>query len=43
LYANLIREGAINPKTDKRFVIGDVPEVIRAEVESILAGDESAE
>lgn len=43
VYANLIKDGTINPKTDKLFVVEDVPEVIRPEVEAILAGDGNAE
>ena len=43
VYADLIEGGAINPKTGKPYAIEDVPEVIRPEVEAILAGDEDAE
>lgn len=43
VYANLIKEETINPKTGKPYAIEDVPEVIRPEVEAILAGDGNAE
>ena len=43
VYADLIEGGAINPKTGNPYAIEDVPEVIRPEVEAILAGDEDAE
>lgn len=43
VYANLIKEGTVNPKTGKPYAIEDVPETIRPEVEAILAGDEDAE
>lgn len=39
VYANLIRKGTINPKTGKSYTIDDVPSVIRADVEKILAQD----
>lgn len=39
VYANLIKKGAINPKTGKHYTIDDVPSVIRADVEKILAQD----
>lgn len=42
VYANLIEGGAINPKTGKPYAIEDVPEVIRPDVEAILAGDGNA-
>ena len=37
VYADLIRKGTINPKTGKLYMIDDVPSVIRANVEKILA------
>lgn len=37
VYANLIKKGTINPKTGKAYTIDDVPSIIRAEVEKILA------
>ena len=37
VYANLIKKGTINPKTEKPYTIDDVPSIIRAEVEKILA------
>ena len=37
VYANLIKKGTINPKTGKLYTIDDVPSIIRAEVEKILA------
>ena len=37
VYANLIKNGTINPKTGKAYTIDDVPSIIRAEVEKILA------
>ena len=40
VYANLIKEGAVNPKTGKPYTIDDVPAVIRADVEKILAQGE---
>lgn len=40
VYANLIGKCAINPKTGKPYTIDDVPSVIRADVEKILAQDE---
>lgn len=40
VYANLIKKGAINPKTGKPYTIDDVPAVIRADVEKILAQGE---
>lgn len=43
VYADLIRKGAINPKTGKPYVLADVPAVIRCDVEKILASDENAE
>lgn len=43
VYADLIKDGTINPKTGKPFVIGDVPEIIRAQVEALLVGDGNAE
>ena len=43
VYANLIEEDTVNPKTGKPYAIEDVPETIRPEVEAILAGDEDAE
>ena len=39
VYANLIKKGAVNPKTRKPYTIDDVPVVIRADVEKILAQD----
>lgn len=39
VYADLIRKGTINPKTGKSYMIDDVPSVIRADVEKILAQD----
>ena len=39
VYADLIRKGTINPKTGKPYMIDDVPLVIRADVEKILAQD----
>lgn len=39
VYADLIRKGTINPKTGKPYAIDDVPSVIRADVEKILAQD----
>lgn len=39
VYADLISKGAINPKTGKPYMIDDVPSVIRADVEKILAQD----
>ena len=39
VYANLISNGAINSKTGKLYTIDDVPSVIRADVEKILAQD----
>ena len=39
VYADLISKGAINPKTGKSYTIDDVPSVIRADVEKILAQD----
>ena len=40
VYADLIKKGTINPKTGKLYTIDDVPSVIRANVEKILAQDE---
>ena len=40
VYANLIKKGTINPKTGKPYKIDDVPSVIRADVEKILAQGE---
>ena len=40
VYANLIKKGTINPKTGKAYTIDDVPSIIRAEVEKILAQNE---
>ena len=37
VYADLIRKGTINPKTGKLYMVDDVPSVIRADVEKILA------
>ena len=37
VYADLIKKGAINPKTGKQYTIDGVPSVIRADVEKILA------
>lgn len=37
VYVDLISKGAINPKTGKPYAIDDVPSVIRADVEKILA------
>lgn len=39
VYADLIKKGTINPKTGKPYMIDDVPSVIRADVEKILAQD----
>ena len=39
VYADLISKGAINPKTGKSYMTDDVPSVIRADVEKILAQD----
>lgn len=39
VYANLIKKGTINPKTGKLYMVDDVPSVIRADVEKILAQD----
>lgn len=39
VYADLISKSAINPKTGKPYTIDDVPLVIRADVEKILAQD----
>ena len=39
VYADLISNGAINPKAGKPYTIDDVPSVIRADVEKILAQD----
>ena len=39
VYADLISKGAINPKSGKPYTIDDVPSVIRADVEKILAQD----
>ena len=39
VYANLIKKGAVNPKIGKPYTIDDVPSVIRADVEKILAQD----
>lgn len=43
VYVDLIEGGTINPKTGKPYAVEDVPEVIRPEVEAILAGDGNAE
>lgn len=43
VYADLIKmikKGTINPKTGKSYTIDDVPSVIRADAEKILAQDE---
>ena len=45
VYANLIKKGAINPKTGKPYMIDDVPFIIRAEVEKnfwLRMSDENA-
>lgn len=39
VYADLIKKGTINHKTEKPYTIDDVPSVIRADVEKILAQD----
>ena len=39
VYVDLIRKGTINPKTGKSYMIDDVPSIIRADVEKILAQD----
>ena len=39
VYANLIKKGTINHKTGNAYTIDDVPSVIRADVEKILAQD----
>ena len=39
VYADLITKGTINLKTGKPYMIDDVPSVIRADVEKILAQD----
>lgn len=40
VYANLIRKGAINPKTGNPYVLEDVPASIRDEVRRILEEEE---
>ena len=37
VYADLINKSEINPKSGKPYMIDDVPSVIRADVEKILA------
>lgn len=37
IFADLIRKGAINPKTGKPYKVEDAPENIRKEVEKELA------
>lgn len=41
VYADLIKKGAINPKTGNPYCIEDVPERLRDEVQRILDGDEA--
>lgn len=39
VYADLIRKGAINPKTGKSYTVNDIPNIVKAEVEEILGQD----
>lgn len=43
VYASLIRNGTVNPKTGKVYKIEDVPTIIRAKVVALLDGGENAE
>lgn len=43
VYASLIKNGTVNPKTGKPYAITDVPTVIRSQVAAILDGGENAE
>lgn len=43
VYASLIRNGTVNPKTGKVYKIGDVPTIIRAQVAALLDGGGNAE
>ena len=40
IYAELIKKGAICPKTGEAYTIEDVPERLRAEVEALLNPEE---
>lgn len=44
VYADLIKKGAINPKTGNAYQLDDVPAVIRSKVEVLLSegGGENA-
>ena len=39
VYADLIRKGTINHNAGKPYTIDDVPSIIRADVEKVLAQD----
>lgn len=43
VYASLIKNGTVNPKTGSPYTIADVPAVIRGQVQALLSGDENAE
>lgn len=43
VYASLIKNGTVNPKTGKAYTIEDVPAIIRGQVQKLLDGVENAE
>lgn len=43
VYASLIWNGTVNPKTGKAYKIVDVPTIIRAQVAALLDGGGNAE
>lgn len=38
VYASLIKNGTVNPKTGKVYTIEDVPAIIRSKVQELLSG-----
>lgn len=38
VYANLVKNGTVNPKTGQPYKLEDVPAVIRKQVEKIVNG-----
>ena len=43
VYASLIKNGTVNPKTGKAYTIEDVPTIIRRQVQELLDGGGNAE